>query len=42
MNTKQGAATTAWTAVAKDWEGKEGRYLAECEVVPEGVDDLSA
>lgn len=25
----QGAATTVWAAVSKDWEGKGGRYLAD-------------
>lgn len=26
----QGAATTVWAAVAKEWEGKGGVYLDEC------------
>ena len=26
----QGAATTGWAAVAKEWEGKGGVYLGEC------------
>jgi NAD(P)-dependent dehydrogenase (short-subunit alcohol dehydrogenase family) len=39
---EQGAATTVWAAVAKEWESKGGRYLAECEDAPEGEDDHSA
>lgn len=39
---EQGAATTVWAAVAKEWKSKEGRYLAECEEAPEGPDDHSA
>ncbi|KAI8833761.1 short-chain dehydrogenase [Chytridium lagenaria] len=31
---QQGAATTVWAAVAKEWEGKGGRYL---EDVSEGI-----
>lgn len=27
---EQGAATTVWAAVGKDWEGKGGRYLENC------------
>jgi NAD(P)-dependent dehydrogenase (short-subunit alcohol dehydrogenase family) len=41
-NVEQGAATTVWAAVAKEWENKGGRYLAECEDAPEGEDDHSA
>lgn len=29
---EQGAATTVWAAVAKDWEGKGGVYLEDCQV----------
>ncbi|KAK3358190.1 putative short-chain dehydrogenase [Lasiosphaeria hispida] len=29
---EQGAATTVWAAAGKVWEGKGGRYLAECQV----------
>ncbi|KAI0516982.1 short chain dehydrogenase [Xylaria bambusicola] len=29
-NPSQGAATTVWAAVAKEWEGKGGVYLDEC------------
>lgn len=39
---EQGAATTVWAAVAREWENKGGRYLAECEEAPEGPDDHSA
>ncbi|KAK0712076.1 putative short-chain dehydrogenase [Lasiosphaeris hirsuta] len=28
----QGAATTVWAAAGKVWEGKGGKYLAECQV----------
>lgn len=27
---EQGAATTVWAAIGKEWEGKGGRYLADC------------
>jgi NAD(P)-dependent dehydrogenase (short-subunit alcohol dehydrogenase family) len=27
---EQGAATTVWAAIGKEWEGKGGKYLAEC------------
>jgi hypothetical protein len=40
-STQQGATTTAWAAVAKDREGKEERYLAECEEAPKGDDHRS-
>lgn len=29
-STEQGAATTVYAAVSKEWEGKGGRYLANC------------
>jgi NAD(P)-dependent dehydrogenase (short-subunit alcohol dehydrogenase family) len=29
---EQGAATTVWAAVAKEWEGKGGKYLEDCQV----------
>ena len=29
-NVGQGAATTAYAALSKDWEGKGGRYLEDC------------
>ncbi len=33
-DTKQGAATTVWAAVAKCWEGRGGQYLEDCQVGP--------
>jgi NAD(P)-dependent dehydrogenase (short-subunit alcohol dehydrogenase family) len=30
--TEQGAATTVWAAVAKQWEGTGGKYLEDCQV----------
>ncbi|KFA67920.1 hypothetical protein S40285_05948 [Stachybotrys chlorohalonatus IBT 40285] len=35
-NTEQGAATTLWAAVDREWEGKGGKYLAQCAVAPLG------
>lgn len=32
---EQGAATTVWAAVSKDWEGKGGKYLEDCKVAEE-------
>ncbi|KAI0146307.1 short chain dehydrogenase [Xylariaceae sp. FL1272] len=29
---EQGAATTVWAAVAKEWEGKGGEYLEDCAI----------
>ena len=29
---EQGAATTVWAAIGKEWEGKGGRYLSHCGV----------
>ena len=29
-NAEQGAATTVYAAVSAEWEGKGGRYLADC------------
>ena len=31
-STQQGAATTVWAAVGKEWEGKGGKYLEDCMV----------
>ena len=31
-NAQQGAATTVWAAVGRDWEGKGGKYLEDCMV----------
>jgi NAD(P)-dependent dehydrogenase (short-subunit alcohol dehydrogenase family) len=28
---QQGAATTVWAAVAKEWEGRGGKFLNDCE-----------
>ncbi|KAF9784175.1 hypothetical protein IL306_008145 [Fusarium sp. DS 682] len=33
-NPEQGAATTVWAAVGKQWEGAGGRYLADCAEAP--------
>ena len=30
----QGAATTVWAAIAREWEGKGGKYLEDCQVSP--------
>ena len=27
---EQGAATTVWAAIGKEWEGKGGKYLNDC------------
>jgi NAD(P)-dependent dehydrogenase (short-subunit alcohol dehydrogenase family) len=35
-NTKQGAATTVWAAVGKDWEHEGGKYLVDCAVAEPG------
>ena len=29
---QQGAATTLWAAIGKEWEGKGGKYLNDCTV----------
>lgn len=36
---EQGAATTVIAAVGKEWEGKGGKYLEDCEEAKRGVDD---
>ena len=36
---EQGAATTIWAAVGKEWEGKGGKYLEDCEEAIRGKDD---
>ncbi|KAJ5225657.1 hypothetical protein N7468_006882 [Penicillium chermesinum] len=33
---EQGAATTVWAAVGHEWEGRGGRYLAECAETEKG------
>lgn len=35
----QGVATTVLAAVGKDWEGRGGRCLEDCEEAKRGVDD---
>ena len=43
-NPEQGAATTVYAAVSKDWEGKGGKYLSNCVEEPpfeKGADPLS-
>lgn len=29
---EQGAATTVWAAVGKQWEGRGGKFLEDCQV----------
>ncbi|KAH7080608.1 short-chain dehydrogenase/reductase-like protein [Paraphoma chrysanthemicola] len=36
---EQGAATTVWAAVGREWEGKGGEYLADCGRTARGKDD---
>ncbi|KAH8658452.1 hypothetical protein BX600DRAFT_416247 [Xylariales sp. PMI_506] len=36
---EQGAATTVLAAIGKDWKGKGGKYLEDCEEAKRGVDD---
>jgi NAD(P)-dependent dehydrogenase (short-subunit alcohol dehydrogenase family) len=36
---EQGAATTVIAAVGKEWEGKGGRYLEDCDEAKRGEDD---
>ena len=36
---EQGAATTVIAAVGKEWEGKGGKYLDNCDVAKRGKDD---
>ena len=31
-NTAQGAATTVYAVLSKDWEGKGGKYLEDCDI----------
>ncbi|KAJ4074927.1 hypothetical protein BFJ70_g16425 [Fusarium oxysporum] len=33
-NPEQGAATSIWAAIGKQWENAGGRYLADCEEAP--------
>ena len=36
---EQGAATTVWAAVGKEWEGKGGKYLEDTKEADRGEDD---
>ncbi|KAH8688948.1 hypothetical protein BGW36DRAFT_391505 [Talaromyces proteolyticus] len=36
---EQGAATTVWAAIGKEWENKGGKYLANCAETNSGNDD---
>ena len=36
---EQGAATTIWAAVGKQWEGKGGKFLEDCSVSEHFVAD---
>ncbi|KAL6890955.1 hypothetical protein GGI43DRAFT_430500 [Trichoderma evansii] len=36
---EQGAATQVWAAIAKEWEGKGGKYLVDVAVAKPGPDD---
>lgn len=38
-NPEQGAATTLWATLAREWEGKGGRYLVDCAEAEPGPDD---
>ncbi|KAL7894239.1 hypothetical protein HDV63DRAFT_412838 [Trichoderma sp. SZMC 28014] len=38
-STEQGAATTVWAAVSKNWETRGGRYLEDCKEADRGEDD---
>ena len=37
----QGASTTVYAALSKDWEGKGGKYLEDCAVSPPATDGMS-
>ncbi|KAL4875177.1 hypothetical protein BJY04DRAFT_232830 [Aspergillus karnatakaensis] len=36
---EQGAATTVWAAVGREWENRGGRYLEDCKEAERGEDD---
>ncbi|KAJ5944307.1 Short-chain dehydrogenase/reductase SDR [Penicillium verrucosum] len=38
-SSQQGAATTVWAAVGKEWEAKGGKYLEDCKEADRGEDD---
>ena len=33
-STEQGAATTVWAAIDREWEGRGGKYLNNCQIAP--------
>ena len=39
---EQGAATTVWAAVAKEWEGRGGQYLEDVSVSVPETEDMAA
>ena len=39
---QQGAATTVWAAISKDWEGKGGKYLEDCSVSVPQDDEMQS
>ncbi|KAH7200648.1 hypothetical protein BKA60DRAFT_191470 [Fusarium oxysporum] len=39
---EQGAATTVWAAIGKQWEGRGGKYLAECAEADPSEDESNA
>lgn len=39
QNAEQGAATTIWATLAKEWQGKGGKYLINCAEAPQGAGD---
>ncbi|KAJ5991151.1 hypothetical protein N7522_011358 [Penicillium canescens] len=36
---EQGAATTVWAAIGKEWEGRGGKYLSDCAEAKRATDD---
>ncbi|KAL4915361.1 hypothetical protein BDW62DRAFT_219391 [Aspergillus aurantiobrunneus] len=38
-SSQQGAATTVWAAVGREWEAKGGKYLEDCKEADRGQDD---
>jgi NAD(P)-dependent dehydrogenase (short-subunit alcohol dehydrogenase family) len=40
-STEQGAATTVWAAMASEWEGKGGKYLEDCQVAPQIMENAT-
>jgi NAD(P)-dependent dehydrogenase (short-subunit alcohol dehydrogenase family) len=41
-NPEQGAATTVWAAIGRQWEGRGGKYLAECAEAGPSEDETDA